>query len=131
MDNINHRHTFFQKIKDLTIGKARNLRDPHLFHKISLIAFFAWVGLGSDGLSSCCYGPEEAFLALHQHAYLSIFVALATAVTVFIISTCYCQIIELFPTGGGGYLVASKLISPTAGINSRRPTIARSAAAAR
>ena len=24
----------------------------------------AWVGLSGDGLSSSCYGPEEAFLAL-------------------------------------------------------------------
>jgi len=81
-----------------------------------LIAFFAWVGLGADGLSSSCYGPEEAFLALQGHAYLSIFVALASAVTVFLISASYSQIIELFPSGGGGYLVASKLLSPRAGM---------------
>ena len=36
--------------------------------------------------------------------------------TVFIISASYSQIIELFPTGGGGYLVASKLLSPTVGV---------------
>src|SRR6185295_4123060 len=28
----------------------------------------------------------------------------------------YSQIIELFPTGGGGYLVASKLLGPRAGL---------------
>ena len=116
MENNNHRFTFFQKIKDLIIGRARNLRDPHLFHKISLIAFFAWVGLGADGLSSSCYGPEEAFLALQSHIFLGIFVALATAVTIFVISYSYSQIIELFPTGGGGYLVASKLLSPSLGM---------------
>src|SRR5262249_48430935 len=32
-------------------GKPRDLRDPHLFHRVALIAFFAWVGLGADGLS--------------------------------------------------------------------------------
>ena len=54
--------------KNVFIGKARNLSDENLFHKVSLIAFFAWVGLGADGLSSSCYGPEEAFLALgHAH----------------------------------------------------------------
>jgi amino acid transporter len=37
-------------------------------------------------------------------------------VTVFVISASYSQIIELFPTGGGGYLVASKLLSPTLGV---------------
>ena len=54
--------------------------------KISLIAFFAWVGLGADGLSSSCYGPQEAFLTLGSHASLSIFVALGTALTIFIIT---------------------------------------------
>src|ERR1039457_6667353 len=77
---------------------------------------FAWVGLGADGLSSSCYGPEESFKALNGHVYLSLLVAVATVVTVFIISASYSQIIELFPSGGGGYLVASKLLSPTAGV---------------
>ena len=31
-------------------------------------------------------------------------------------STSYSQIVELFPTGGGGYLVASKLLSPSLGM---------------
>ena len=39
-----------------------------------------------------------------------------TAATIFIIAASYSQIIELFPTGGGGYLVASKLLSPMAGM---------------
>src|SRR5262249_36743219 len=77
---------------------------------------FAWVGLGADGLSSSCYGPEEAFLALKAHPSLILFVGLAAAVTVFVISASYSQIIEYFPTGGGGYLVASKLLSPTVGM---------------
>lgn len=106
----------FGRIKEFAIGKARNLHDPQLFHKISLVAFFAWVGLGSDGLSSCCYGPEEAFLALKSHMYLGVFVAIATAITIFVISSSYSQIIELFPAGGGGYLVASKLLSPSVGM---------------
>jgi amino acid transporter len=98
------------------IGKSRDLSDRGIFHKLSLIAFFAWVGLGADGLSSSCYGPEEAFKALNGHVYLSLLVAAASVVTVFVISASYSQIIELFPTGGGGYLVASKLLSPGAGV---------------
>jgi len=105
-----------QGIKNIFIGKALNPQDRGVFHRVSLIAFFAWVGLGADGLSSSCYGPEEAFLALQGHTYLSIFVALASAATVFLISASYSQIIELFPSGGGGYLVASKLLSPRAGM---------------
>src|SRR5271166_101799 len=104
------------KLKAALIGKSRDLSDQSLFHKLSLIAFFAWVGLGADGLSSSCYGPEETFKALNGHIYLSLLVAAASVVTVFVISASYSQIIELFPTGGGGYLVASKLLSPTVGV---------------
>src|SRR6516225_8383603 len=104
------------KLKTALIGRSRDLSDKTLFHKLSLIAFFAWVGLGADGLSSSCYGPEETFKALNGHIYLSLIVAAAAVVTVFVISASYSQIIELFPTGGGGYLVASKLLSPTMGV---------------
>ena len=47
---------------------------------------------------------------------LAIFVALGTVFTIFIISSSYSQIIKLFPHGGGGYLVGSKLLSPTIGM---------------
>jgi len=103
-------------LKNIFIGKARSLSDEKIFHKVSLIALFAWVGLGADGLSSSCYGPEAAFLALKQHTFLSVFVALASVLTIVIICLSYSQIIELFPAGGGGYLVASKLLSPRVGV---------------
>src|SRR6476661_2419701 len=83
---------------------------------IALVAFLAWVGLGSDGLSSSCYGPEEAFLALGHDQYLAVFLAVMTALTVFIISASYSQTIDLFPSGGGGYLVATKLLGPYPGL---------------
>jgi len=102
--------------KNLFIGRARDLSDAGLFHKVSLVAVLAWVGLGADGLSSSCYGPEAAFLALKQHTFLSVFVALASVVTIVVICASYSQIIELFPSGGGGYLVASKLLSPRVGV---------------
>lgn len=105
-----------RRLKTLLLGRALSPHDHTVFHKLSLIAFFAWVGLGADGLSSSCYGPEEAFLALQHYPYLTLFVGLAAAVTVFVISASYSQIIELFPSGGGGYLVASKLLSPTTGM---------------
>ena len=107
---------WFVLTKNVVIGRARNLSDKRLFHQTSLIALFAWVGLGADGLSSSCYGPEAAFVALQQHTYLSLFVAAAAILTIVVICASYSQIIEAFPTGGGGYLVASKLLSPTAGV---------------
>jgi amino acid transporter len=103
-------------LKNLFIGRARDLSDRRLFHKLSLIAVLAWVGLGADGLSSSCYGPEETFKALGAHAGLSVFVAFACVATIVVICASYRQIIELFPSGGGGYLVASKLLSPAAGV---------------
>jgi amino acid transporter len=110
------RPSFGRRLKQVILGGKHDIHDTSIFHKLSLIAFFAWVGLGADGLSSSCYGPEEAFLALQGHTSLSVFVALMSGITVLIIAASYSQIIELFPTGGGGYLVASKLLSPRAGM---------------
>jgi len=105
-----------ERIKEFILGKPKNPLDPRIFHDLSLIAFFAWIGLGADGLSSSCYGPEEAFLTLGRYTHLGIFLAIAVAITVFILSASYAQIIELFPSGGGGYLVATKLIGPVPGV---------------
>src|SRR6478736_5369111 len=117
------------------LGRARDLRDPGVFHQMSLVAFLAWVGLGADGLSSSAYGPEEAFKALGHwepagcvaadvrgchfvpdHAYLAVFLAGAIAATVFIISWSYRRIIEEFPHGGGGYIVATKHLGAHVGV---------------
>ena len=106
----------FRQIKTFFLGGARDFRDQNIFHKLALSAFLAWVGLGSDGLSSSCYGPPEAFKALQGHPTLGIFVAIGTGITILIIATSYSHIIELFPHGGGGYLVASKLLSPKMGV---------------
>lgn len=105
-----------KKFKEMVIGSPRDIHDPKLFHKISLVAFMAWVGLGADGLSSSAYGPDEAFRALGGHTELAVLLALATAFTVFIISYAYSRIIEHFPHGGGGYLVATKLLGPKFGV---------------
>ncbi|MCX6271800.1 MAG: APC family permease [Bacteroidetes bacterium] len=103
-------------LKMFFIGKARDIYDEKIFHKVTLIAFFAWIGLGSDGLSSSCYGPEESFRVLGHHYHLSIFIALGIAVTIFLIGSSYSQIIKLFPSGGGGYKVATKLLSAKVGM---------------
>ncbi|TMQ69300.1 MAG: APC family permease [Candidatus Eisenbacteria bacterium] len=100
----------------MLFGAPKNLFDPRIHHNLALIAFFAWVGLGSDGLSSSSYGPEEAFLQLGAHRHLALYLVVATVATVFLISASYSQIIELFPSGSGGYLVATKLLGPTPGI---------------
>ena len=87
-------------------------------HNLALITFFAWVGIGADAISSANYGPEEAFLALGANTHLAIFLAIATACTVFLLAAAYTQVIELFPNGGGGYRVASTLLGPKVGLAS-------------
>src|SRR5437763_8309351 len=105
-----------QRLKRLLLGGPKDLQDPQLFRHISLVAFLAWVGLGADGLSSSSYGPEEAFKNLGQHTYLAVFLAAATAFTVIIIAAAYSRVIEHFPFGGGGYVVATRLLGPRAGV---------------
>ncbi|HET7225377.1 MAG TPA: APC family permease [Candidatus Eisenbacteria bacterium] len=102
--------------RSILLGGPRNLLDPGIHHTLALVAFFAWVGLGSDGLSSSSYGPEEAYLHLGGHVHLALYLAVAMMVTVFLISASYSQIIELFPSGGGGYLVGTKLLGPVPGL---------------
>lgn len=104
------------RLKRAIFGRPLALRDPGLFHQVTLGAFLAWVGLGADGLSSSSYGPDEAFRALEEHTYLAILLALATAVTIGIISYAYTKIIEQFPYGGGGYAVATKFLGAPVGV---------------
>jgi amino acid transporter len=105
-----------EKIKRTLVGRPRDLRDPSIFHKLALIPILAWIGLGADGLSSASYGPEEAFKVLGKHTYLALALAVATALTVFIISYAYSRIIEYFPTGGGGYIVATHTLGEKYGV---------------
>jgi len=104
------------KIREIILGKALDPMASETRHSMALVAFLAWVGLGADGLSSSAYGPEETFKALGAHTHLGLYMAIATAITVFIIALAYNQVIELFPTGGGGYRVATKLVGPYLGL---------------
>jgi amino acid transporter len=104
------------RLRRALLGAPRDVRDPNVYHSISLVAFLAWVGLGADGLSSSAYGPDEAFRALGDHHYIAVALALATTLTVFIISVAYSQIIKRFPFGGGGYVVATRLLGARWGV---------------
>src|SRR5438093_11881409 len=116
----------FARLLRRLFGAPRDFQDPRIFHNITLMAFLAWIGLGADGLSSSAYGPAEAFKnllvkdpvtgRLEGLWYLAIFLALATVITVFVISYAYSRVIEQFPHGGGGYVVATKLLGPRAGV---------------
>jgi amino acid transporter len=110
--------SLYTELRTKVIGAPLDPLSEETRRNIALVAFFAWVGLGADGISSSCYGPEESFRALGEHTGLGLYLALATAATVFLIAIAYNQVIELFPTGGGGYRVATKLIGPYAGVTS-------------
>ncbi|MFI5181656.1 MAG: APC family permease [Thermoanaerobaculia bacterium] len=104
------------RFRRLVIGPPRDVSDPKIFHHVSLVAVLAWVGLGADGLSSSAYGPDEAYRALGPHQHLSLLLVLMTAVTITVISIAYSNLIQHFPGGGGGYLVATKLLGEKAGV---------------
>jgi amino acid transporter len=103
-------------LKHYLFGAPKSPKNPKLYQHLYLGAFLAWIGLGSDALSSACYGPEEAYRALIAHPYLTVFVTLATVITIFVLSMSYVEIIKLFPNGGGGYSMASRLIGPKVGM---------------
>src|SRR5580704_11749605 len=108
-----------KRLRALLFGPPKDVHDAHTFHSLSLVAMLAWVGLGADGLSSSAYGPDEAFRQLVKggdHTSLAVGLALGTALTVFIISYAYSRIIEHFPSGGGGYVVATKLLGERFGV---------------
>jgi amino acid transporter len=108
--------SFVARAKRAMFGAPRDLRDPQIYHRMSLVAFLAWVGLGADGLSSSCYGPEESFKVLGPHTSLAVFLALGVVATVFIIAYAYSRVIEHFPFGGGGYTVATRLLGERYGL---------------
>jgi amino acid transporter len=116
MSEPNEAPSLRQRAARTVLGAPKDPTDRGVLHRMSLVAFLAWVGLGADGLSSSAYGPEEAFRALGEHTYLAVALAAATALTVMIISASYSSIIEQFPTGGGGYVVASHLLNPRLGV---------------
>lgn len=105
-----------ERARRVLIGKPLDPFDTGTRKHVALVAFLAWIGLGADGLSSACYGPAEAFLALGEHVHLAPWLALATGITVFIIAASYNQVIDLFPSGGGGYKASTKLVGARAGL---------------
>ncbi len=52
------------KLCERLLGKSLDLLNPSTRHSIVLVSLLAWIGLGTDGLSSSCYSPEKTFLAL-------------------------------------------------------------------
>ncbi|HEX4598691.1 MAG TPA: amino acid permease [Burkholderiaceae bacterium] len=105
-----------RRILRLVLGSRRNPLDPQVRRRTRLAAMLAWAGLGANGLSAACYGPEKAYLALGEHAELGPLLALIMVVSVVILALAYSQMFELFPHGGGSYRVASQLLGAQFGL---------------
>jgi hypothetical protein len=104
-------------LKELVFGARKSPLDPKVFEHLALAAFLAWVGLGADGLSSSCYGPEEIFKELGpKNQALAPFLILAIGLTVSILSAGYANTIEAYPSGGGAYVVATHELGRYAGL---------------
>jgi hypothetical protein len=116
--SANHTMHPFRRLARVVLGGERDPLAAGVFHRLSLVPLLAWIGLGADGLSSACYGPAEAFHALGAHARLAPLLALMTIATVVVLARSELRIVQLFPSGGGGYLVASKLLGPRLGLAS-------------
>jgi len=70
----------------------------------------AWIGLAPTAvIGKLRTGKPSSRLASQPSA---VYLALATALTVSSFVSGYIQVIELFPSGGGGYRVASVLVAP-------------------
>jgi hypothetical protein len=54
--HVEPRPSLTQRLKVLFIGAAHSPHDRAIFHKLSLIAFFARVGLGAEGIP--CLGTD-------------------------------------------------------------------------
>jgi len=104
------------RLRGLILGPPRDPLDPEISRRVLLAAILAWVGFGANGLSSALYGPEKAYVALGAHTELGPILALATTVTVFVIALAYSQVMEIFPSGGGSYKIASTLLGPRFGL---------------
>jgi amino acid transporter len=97
------------------IGPPLDVKDPTVFESMSLVAFLAgrpWIGRPEFVL----LWPRGGVHRARPSSVYAVFLALLMALTVFIISVSYSQTIDQFPTGGGGYLVATKLLGRDAGL---------------
>jgi amino acid transporter len=99
--------SFYVQIKKFLIGKSLPT-SAHSEERLSNAAALAV--LSSDALSSVAYATEEILkvLVLAGSAVLggSIWIALAIALLLVIITLSYQQTIRAYPSGGGAYIVA-------------------------
>lgn len=99
-----------QQIRIALFGSDRDVHDPHLFQRITVGAFAAWIAMGGDLLGSCVYGPDLLGRSSGGHRGV-VFVAMcATLLTLALLALAYTRMVERFPHGGGGYTAARHVL---------------------
>jgi len=108
---------FSDAIKRLLIG--RPVRSDRLGHTL-LPKRIALPVFGSDAMSSVGYAPDEILLTLSiaglGATMFSPWVALGVIVVLGTVVASYRQNVRAYPSGGGGYEVATKNLGPRAGV---------------
>ena len=108
---------FSGPIKRLFIG--RPVRSDRLGHTL-LPKRIALPVFGSDAMSSVGYAPDEILLTLSiaglGATMFSPWVALGVIVVLGTVVASYRQNVRAYPSGGGGYEVATKNLGPHAGV---------------
>ena len=108
-----------KKIRALLFGAPKDVQSEHTFHSSRSSRCSPGSGSAPTGCRRRRTAPRRRSASSsrrHDYSSLAVGLALGTALTVFIISYAYSRIIEHFPSGGGGYVVATKLLGPRFGV---------------
>lgn len=113
--------TVVQKAKRLLVGKPIATKHSHTERLSNLYGLPVFA---SDALSSTAYATEEVLLILItasaayavQAYYLLIYIAIALAVLLSIVTFSYYQTIHAYPEGGGSYSVSKQNLGKYPGL---------------
>jgi len=107
----------WRHVRRLVLGRPL----PSRLERAERLGIFGAVALiGSDMIASSVYGPEEMVRRLGEAGpggvALAFPVAMGIGVLLVILTLSYQQTISAYPSGAGGYIVASQNLGPLLGI---------------
>ncbi|MBV9328704.1 MAG: amino acid permease [Chloroflexi bacterium] len=105
------------RARDVVLGRPLPSRLQNL-ERLTVLTAVALIG--SDMIASSVYGPEEMILHLGEAGPAGIAkafpVTVAIAALLAILAVSYLQTIKAYPSGAGGYIVASDNFGPFLGV---------------
>jgi amino acid transporter len=104
----------FPRLRRLLLGVPL----PSRLERTERLGVLAAIGLiGADMIASSVYGPEEMMRMLGPSAVgLAIPIGILILVLLATLAVSYLQTIGAYPSGAGGYIVASDNLGPTMGV---------------